>query len=196
MHSSLIRAPRHLLRWSENVPGFGAFHEGIGGLFEDIPNSAEWLTTQPGVDRKRAEEFARLAQDGNLIWAAWHADWMRTEELLYEHPERDPMPEVQRFERRVFGFDEYRPLSFVDSFFVESPFYGSNYLLAILFGCQVSQTLRKLFGEPIWPNRRVGPWLARNWFAPGSLYDWAPRLKELTGRPFGISAFRERFAAT
>jgi hypothetical protein len=196
VHSSLVRAPRHLLRWQENVPGFGAFAEGVGGLFEEIPSSAEWITTQPGVDRERAQDFARVARDGNLLWAAWHACWNRAEELLYEHPGRNPMPEAQRFERQVFGFDDYRPLSFADPFFVESPLYGSSYLLAILFGSQITQTLRELFGEPLWPNRKVGPWLSRNWFAPGSLYDWAPRLKEVTGKPFGLSAFRERFAAT
>jgi hypothetical protein len=195
VHSSLIRAPRHLLRWSENVPGFGPFHEGIGGLFEEIPNGIEWLSTQPRVDAARAEEFAREQRDGNLIWAAWHACWFRAEELLYERPERDPMPEVERLERRVFGFDPYRPHSFVDTFFVDSPLYAPNYLLAILFGCQVSRALRSLFGEPLWPNRKVGPWLARNWFAPGSLYDWVPRMKEITGRPFGTEAFRSEFAA-
>jgi len=194
VHSSLIRAPRHLLRWSENVPGFGAFHEGIGGLFEDIPNGREWLATQPRVDAHQAEEFAREQRDGNLVWAAWHAVWVRTEELLYERPDRDPMPEVERFERRVFGFDAFRPRSFVDAFFVEAPLYVQNYLLAVLFGRQVSRTLRQLFGEPLWPNRKVGPWLSRNWFAPGSLYDWLPRMKEVTGRPFGIEAFRAEFA--
>ena len=196
VHSSLIRAPRHLLRWHENVPGFGAFHEGIGGLFEDIPGSLEWLSTQPGVDPKRAAEFAHQQRDGNLVWAAWHACWIRTEELLYERPDRDPMPEVQRFERRVFGYDDYRSPSFVDTFFVELPIYCSNYLLAILFGRQISRALRKLYGDPLWPNRRVGPWLTRNWFAPGSLYDWVPRLKEVTGRPFGIEAFRAEFGGT
>jgi len=189
VHSASIRAPRHLLRWSEGIPGFGAFHEGIGGLFEDLPNSLEWLTRQPRVDRMRAEEFARAQRDGNIVWAAAHACWIRTEERLYERPDRDPVPEVQRFEREVFGYDDYRPRSFVDTFFVEDPLYASNYLLAILFGRQLTRTLRDLYGEPLWPNPRVGPWLTRNWFAPGSLYDWLPRVQELTGRPFGVEAF-------
>ncbi len=195
VHSSLIRAPPHLLRWSENVPGFGAFHEGIGAFFEAIPNSVEWLTAQPGVDRARVEEFARLARDSDLLWSAWNAVWVRSEELLYARPERDPMPEVERLQRRVFGYESSRPLSFVDPFFVESPIYGSNYLLASLFASHLTRTLRELYGDPLWPNRRVGPWLSRNWFAPGSTIDWVPHLKEVTGRPFGIAAFREQFAA-
>ena len=194
VQSASVRAPGHLLRWHENIPGFGAYHEGIGGLFEDIPNSLEWLTTMPRVERKRAEQFARLQKDANLIWAAWHGCWIRTEQLLYERPGRDPTAEAQRYERTVFGYDEYPCRSFVDTFFVDSPIYASNYLLAILFGRQLSRTLRDLFGDPLWPNRRVGPWLIRNWFAPGSLVDWLPHLKELTGRPFGAEAFAKAFS--
>jgi len=195
VHAASIRAPRHLLRWTDGVPGFGACNEGIAGLFEDIPNSLEWLSTQPGVDRARAEEFARTQRDGNILWAARHACWTRTEERLYERPDLDPVPEAQRFEREVLGYDDYRPRSFVDAFLVEDPLYTSSYLLAILFGRQLARTMRDRFGEPLWPNPKVGPWLTRNWFAPGSLYDWVPRVQELTGRPFGIEAFRAEAAS-
>jgi hypothetical protein len=195
VHSASIRSPRHLLRWSENVPGFGAFHEGIAGLFEGIPGRREWLRTVPGLERKAGERFADREKATGPVDAAYHAVWLRTEQRLYENPRRDPMPEVARFERRVFGFDEYPPLSFVDSFFVEDPVYASNYLLAMLFEAQLTQTLRKLFGEPLWPNRKVGPCLVRHWFAPGSFIDWVPHLKEVTGRPFGVAAFREQLAA-
>ncbi len=195
VQSASIRTPGHLLRWHENIPGFGAYHEGIGGLFEDIPSNVEWLRSMPRVERERAEEFARQQRDANLIWAAWHACWIRAEQLLYERPDRDPAPVVQRFERTVFGYDDYPRRSFVDTFFVDSPIYAPNYLLAILFGRQLSRTLRDLFGEPLWPNPQVGPWLVRNWFAPGSYIDWVPRLKELTGRPFGSEAFAREFSA-
>lgn len=195
VHSASIRAPRHLLRWHENIPGFAGFHEGIGGLFEEIPSHGSWLAAQPGVGSRRAEEFAEASRDANLLDAAWHACFLRIEQALYRRPDRDPMPEVQRFERRVFGYDDYAPPSFVDHFFVDSPVYVPSYLLSLLFGQQLARTLRDLFGEPLWPNRKVGPWLARNWFAPGSLYDWVPRVKEITGRPFGAEAFRAAFAA-
>jgi hypothetical protein len=194
VHSSLIRSPRHLLRWHENVPGFGAFHEGIGGLFEDVASRSAWLSTVPGVGPKRAEEFERASRFSSPMAAARQAAWLRVEQRLYQNPERDPMPEVHRFERRVFGFDDYEPVSFTDSFFVDDPVYASNYLLAILFGAQVTRTLRDLFGEPVWPNRKVGPWLTRNWFAPGSYIDWIPHLRTVTGRPFGTAAFRAELA--
>ncbi|HYB77727.1 MAG TPA: hypothetical protein VEE83_03480 [Thermoplasmata archaeon] len=190
VHSSLIRSPKHLLRWHENIPGFGAFHEGIGGLFEDLASKAEWLSTVPGVGEKRAREFEQASHFTSPLGTARQASWLRIEQRLYQNPASDPMPEVQRFERHIFGFDDYKPISFVDSFFVDDPVYASNYLLANLFGAQVRGTLRDLYGDPVWPNRKVGPWLTRNWFAPGSYIDWIPHLKEVTGRPFGTAAFR------
>ena len=61
VHSASIRAPRHLLRWHENVPGFGGFHEGIGGLFESVASSPAWLASQPGVTRSEADRIAVAA---------------------------------------------------------------------------------------------------------------------------------------
>ncbi len=194
VHSASIRAPRHLLRWHENVPGFGAFHEGIGALFEELANNADWLAGRPGISRGRAEAFERSARDAVLLEAPWHASWFGIEQALYRAPDRDPMEAIQRRERRLFGYDDYRPLSFVDSFFIKSPIYAQNYLLASLFARQLAETLRERFGSPIWPNRKVGPWLAREWFAPGSIYDWIPRVRELTGRPYGAEAFRRSVA--
>ncbi|MGA7476382.1 MAG: hypothetical protein WBW47_04090 [Thermoplasmata archaeon] len=195
VHSASIRAPRHLLRWLENIPGVGGCDEGLAGLFEEIPNTAEWLETQPGVGVQRAREHAAAARDSNVLDAAWHASFLRIEQRLYQNPDRDPMPEAQRFERRLFGYDDYPTLSFAESFLVESPIYSANYLLAILFGRQLERSMREVCGEPYWPNRKVGPWLTRNWFVHGSLYDWVPHVKEVTGRPFGAEAFRESFAA-
>ena len=194
VHSASIRAPRHLLRWHENVPGFGAFHEGIGGLFEEIPTDVNWLATVPGISAARAEEFATSAKRTGAIDAAWHASWFRVEQSLYRDPERDPMPEAVRFTRRVFGYDAYPAPSFVDSFFVELPVYAPNYLLATLFDHQIRRSLREIVGDPFWPNRRTGPWLTRQWMAPGSTFDWIPRVKEVTGRPFGAEAFRAYFS--
>ena len=193
VHSASIRAPRHLLRWHDNIPGLGPFHEGIGGLFEQIPTEEAWLSSIPGLGSRRAHDFAEATREDDAMNAGWHANWMRIEQALYRNPERDPWEEARRFEQRVFGYDDYAPLSFVDSFFVDTPIYSPCYLLAILFGCQVQERMREVCGEPFWPNPKVGPWLRRDWFAGGSLYDWVPRLREITGRPFGAEAFHRKF---
>ena len=193
VHSASIRAPRHLLRWHENIPGFGPFHEGIGTLFEDIPTEEAWLASVPGLGARRAHDFAEATREDNAVNGGGHATWMRVEQALYRNPERDPVDDLRRFQRRVFDYDDYSPLSFVDSFFVDSPIYSPCYLLALLFSYQLRDRMREICGEPFWPNPKVGPWLRREWFADGSLHDWVPRLRELTGRPFGAEAFLRQF---
>ncbi|MCI4319987.1 MAG: M3 family metallopeptidase [Thermoplasmata archaeon] len=195
VHSASIRAPRHLLRWHENVPGFGGFHEGIAALFEEIPRSARWLATQRGIGAADAQAFETAWKELDLLDAAHTVSWMRVEQALYRAPQRDPAEDARRFDRRLFGYDDYPAPSFVDAFWVDAPVYAPNYLLAATYHYQLARTLRERFGEPLWPNPRVGPWLAREWFAPGSLYDWVPRVRRLTGRPFGAEALRDAFSS-
>ncbi len=192
VHSASIRSPRHLLRWHENVPGFGAFHEGIGELFAALSSDANWLGTQRGLPRSAVAAFLADRRDAELRATGLTTCWMRVEQALYRNPHRDPMEEATRYERRLFGFDDYPPRSFVDSFWVDTPSYAPNYVLAALFRAQVAAALVDRLGGPFWPNRKVGPWLTRNWMAPGSLVEWLPRLRELTGRPLGAEAFRAR----
>ncbi len=192
VHSASIRSPRHLLRWHENVPGFGGFHEGIGELFAEIAVQEEWLRTQRGIPPATLRAFLASCRMGELRGVASTTSWMRVEQALYRNPDRDPMPEATRFERSLFGFDSYRPRSFVDAFWIETPSYAPSYVLAALFRSQLGAALVERFGEPFWPNRRIGPWLAREWFAPGSLVEWLPRLRRWTGRPLGAAAFRAK----
>lgn len=194
VHERSIRAPRHLLRWSENVPGLGALHEGLAGLFEEIPSSEEWLSAQAGIPQALARAYALASREDGAFNAASHSVWLTRELELYRHPERDPASASQRFERRLFGYDEYPSRSFVDSFYVDTPLYSPNYLLSILFSAQLRQALLDRLGGPFWPNTRFGPWLAREWFAGGSTFDWLTRLRETTGRPFGATAFRDQLA--
>jgi hypothetical protein len=189
IHSASIRAPRHLLRWHENIPGFGGFHEGIGEMFGSIASRAEWLETRPGMSRSVADAFAQASRRTDQLTFAWLVRWILVELSLYRDPARDPIGAVASVEQRLFGFDPYRPASFVDPFYIEAPVYAANYLLATLFQHHLASALEAEAPGPFWPNRRVGPWLQRVWFAPGSTFDWAPRLREVTGRPLDARAF-------
>lgn len=193
VHSASIRAPGHLLSWHENIPGFGGFHEGIGKFFEEIAHHPDWLSAQPGVTREQAEAFASERAATDLWDAAWIVPWVRIEQTLYRNPSSNPESQARRDLRRMFGYDDYAGRSFVDSFYVDTPVYGQNYLLAILFHHHLVQTIRQRFGDRVWPNLRVGPWLTREWFAPGSLYNWVPRVRAVTGRPFSAGPFQESF---
>ncbi len=189
VQSSLVRVPGHLTLWHENVPGFGGYHEGIGALFEEIPRDGAWLAGM-GVERPLASEFARVRREGELGDAVSTVLWAQTEMELYRHPGKDPVPALERRRRQLYGFDEYAPPSFADSFWVDLPIYSPNYLFAKLFHHQLAETIRSTLGEPLWPNRRVGPWLTRHWFRDGSLFDWKPRIREVSGSPFGAGAFQ------
>lgn len=193
VQSASITAPRHLLRWHENVPGFGGFHEGIGGLFEAISREPAWLVRDVGIPRPTATAFVEERRDTDLFSTAFLATWILPELNLYLRPERDGRAAGRSFARRLFGFDDYPLLSPVDSFYVGDPLYSVNYLLAHLFHYQIAAALRDEVGGTLWPNPRVGPWLTRNWFAPGSLFDWVPHVREVTGRPFGPRAFVDWF---
>ncbi|MFZ3355148.1 MAG: hypothetical protein WA549_00140, partial [Thermoplasmata archaeon] len=190
VHSASIRAPGHLLSWHENIPGFGGFHEGIGKFFEEISHHPDWLSAQTGVSHAQAEAFAMQRSSTDLWDAAWIVPWVRTEQALYRNPSSDPASRAGRELRRLFGYDDYAPPSFVDSFYVDTPIYGQNYLLAILFHHHLVQNVRQRFGDPVWPNPRVGPWLTRQWFAPGSMYDWVPRVRKVMGVSFSARPFQ------
>ncbi|MCI4351993.1 MAG: hypothetical protein L3K14_01200 [Thermoplasmata archaeon] len=192
--STAVHPP--LLRWYSYLPGFPGFLEGIGTLFEEIPKSPEWLVTRPGIDRRLAARFASMKQLTQLAEMSWLLAWIRAELELYRNPEGDIGEVRGRWLRRLGGYDAFDPPSFADFFYVEAPVYSQNYLFAMLFARQLLSTLRKELGGPLWPNRRFGPWLTRNWFRSSGEFDWVPRLEAQTGRPFGAEAFNRSARAT
>jgi hypothetical protein len=189
IHSASIRAPTHLLRWHEFVPGFGAPHEGIGEFFELIPTSAAWLRTREGLSARRAEAFAEGQRTDPLRLMSLLVGWIRSELGLYLTPERDPGKDAVRYGRKVLGYDAYPERSFADSFYVDLPIYATSYLFATLLRPQLLSAVLAEVGGETWPNRKLGPWLVDRWFRPGSMYDWGPRLERVTGRPFSAKAF-------
>jgi peptidyl-dipeptidase A len=191
VHSASIRAPSHLLRWHEFVPGYGAPSEGVGGFFELIPESEAWLRTRTGLSAERIEPFVEVQRNDPLRVMALLVGWIRAELTLYLHPERDPRKESERYGREVLGYDAYSQRSFADSFFIDIPIYATSYLFATLLRPQLLRGVLSEVGGSVWPNPKVGPWLVDRWFRPGSTYDWGPRLAEVTGRPFSAKAFNE-----
>lgn len=189
VHSASIRAPTHLLRWSEGLPGFGGFHEGIGRLFERIAASPAWLRGRPGLDGAGIEAFVALRRRTPLLEVGELAGWIRQELDLYLRPEVDPAERARRYGRTVLGFDDYVPRSFADAFFVRLPIYATSYFFAALLAPALLAAAQTEVGGDVWPNPRIGPWLTRNWFRDGSGFDWRPRLRAVTGRPFGVAAF-------
>ncbi len=184
-----VRQPSPLLRDPEGVPGFASLLEAEGGFFEQIAWSADWLSTRPHLPPERIRATARGARLGALLAVANLAVGIEQELTLYLRPDRDPAVEGARTATRLFGYDPYRPRSFADSFAIEAPLYGVSYLLADLIRAQITEAALAEVGPPLWPNRKIGPWLVRNFFREGASIDWRPRLRAVTGRPFSAAAF-------
>jgi hypothetical protein len=187
--SGAVRQPSHLLRWHEHVPGFAAMSEGEGGFFEAIAATETWLQTRPGLSREQVAAAVASVRRSRLHTTAWMVVWISRELALYEDGPRGPEHVAKRLERRLFGYESHAPLSFADGFTVELPLYSPSYFLASLFGSSLRRAVLAEVGGPLWPNRKVGPWLLRHWMREGTSFDWTTRLRELTGAPFDARAF-------
>jgi hypothetical protein len=187
IHAASIHAPSHLLR-SADV-GFAGYFEGIADLFEEIASDEAWLSTRPGVSASDAREFRAGRADESLIRATSMALSTRAELDRYRRPDRDPFDAHRRRVRRLFGYDDYPRTSIADPFFVTHPVYVQSYFLSLLFRKQVLRVLPLGREGALWPNRRAGPWLVDRWFRHGSMYDWVPRVRKVTGRPLDARAF-------
>ncbi|MGA7847345.1 MAG: hypothetical protein WCB18_09705 [Thermoplasmata archaeon] len=189
VHFSLIRQPGHLLR-SPDV-GFAGFVEGIADLFEEVSVDPSWLRGRPGLTASAVDNFRAGRALSDLVQAASTTNWVSIELELYRNPAADLTPVSARRLRGLFGFGRYVPRSFIQTTLVTHPVYNQSYLLSLLFRKQLVQAIHRQVGGSLWPNARVGPWLTENWFAPGAEFDWIPRVREVTGRPFGTRAFLE-----
>jgi hypothetical protein len=194
VHSASTRARGHLLRWHEGVPGFGGFREGIGEFFTLIPESEAWLRSRVSLPPESIRSFRAEVVRAPLAEAAFLSGWTANELGLYLRPHEDPSERSLRWERRTFGFDPHPARSFADAFYIGAPVYATSYLIAMLVRAQIASAVLDQVGGPIWPNRRIGPWLIDRWFRDGSSYDWLPRIREVTGRPFGAAAFNAAMA--
>lgn len=187
VHFSRIRQPDHLLR-SPDV-GFSGFVEGIADLFEEVSVHPRWLKSRPGLTLESIRHFRLGRALSDLSQAATTTNWVNTELDLYRNPAADLRLESARRLQSLFGFGQYDPRSFLQTTLVTHPVYNQSYLLSLLFRKQLVEAIHRQVGDPLWPNARVGPWLTENWFAPGAQFDWIPRVRDVTGRPFGTKAF-------
>ncbi len=186
------RAPTHVLQGPESIPGFAGFCEGIGRLFERLATDSRWLLSRPGVDRPLVDRFHEAYSLEELRQGAGAAQWVWKEIQLYSHPAGDLATRFRNADRRLFGFDEVPEGPVTDPFWIEAAFYSKSYLLGSLLAAQLRRALREQVGDPMWPNRRVIPWLRKAWFRHGARYDWVPRVEQVTGHEYGVSDFLDR----
>jgi hypothetical protein len=189
VHFSSIRQPGHLLR-SPGV-GFDGYIEGIGDLFEEISFDAHWLLQRRGLTRRMVEMFRAGRALEHLFRFASVLNWVTTELDLYRDPSADPTPRATARLRATFGFGRYTPRSSLRTLYVTHPVYSQSYLFSLLLRKQIVQAISEQVRGDLWPNPSVGPWITDNLLAPGAQYDWIPRVRQLTGRRFGVQAFQD-----
>lgn len=193
VHASSVRQPTHLLR--TNDPGYAGFVEGVAEVFAAVGESPEWLRRAAGVGRAAAERFRASQRVDRVLRAVGLMGAVELELALYDRPDADVARAHHRWLRRVLRFDPHPVRAFGNTFLVTHPVYTQSYFLADLFRAQVLESLRRATGARLWPNRRAGPWLARRFLEGGAAWDWIPRVREVTGRPFGPDAFRRETRA-
>ncbi|MGA7923929.1 MAG: hypothetical protein WCA77_08145 [Thermoplasmata archaeon] len=189
VQASSTRAPTHLLRGPENIPGFAGFHEAMGALFENISMNVPWLRQQSGISSEQGREALEFFERTRARNDAWTAIWVRKEMDLYRRPRSNLASAFHRIDREARGYDDYPPSSFADPFWVDAAFYGKNYLIAAVLSAQLLWAMREDTRGEVWPNPKAVPWLTRHFFRHGAQFDWVPRVKEVTHRPFGSSDY-------
>ncbi|MDE1819280.1 MAG: hypothetical protein KGI98_00340 [Euryarchaeota archaeon] len=193
VHASLTRAPTHLLRGYETLPGNAGMSEGVGGLFEEISGEDAWLSTRTGLPRASID---RLIADRAVGWpdsVGYTALWVEQELELYRRPTGDLVSTFARLQRAYEGYlPTSVPASFGDGIWVQYGLYAKSYLFAWLFASQVREGMLRDIGGDTWPNPRVAPWLNRNWFRPGITQDWVAQVNETSGTPLGTGALLRR----
>jgi hypothetical protein len=186
LHFSHVRQPSHVLRFPD--VGFTALVEGVAGFFEEIPLAREWLFTRPGITEANGRAMRAGRGCGLLLQAMSTVGRVRVELALYRDPTHDPLLPAMRRARRLFGFDPFRPRSFLFSTYLTHPLHLSALLFAYCFRKQLVEALAREIGGPIWPNRRVHSWLVPRWLSQGARYDLDERMMALTGHRVGPSA--------
>ncbi|MDE1821084.1 MAG: hypothetical protein KGI98_09620 [Euryarchaeota archaeon] len=182
----LTRQASFLLRSWDFPPSFGGLQEGIGMLFPRSMSAPGWLRSIRNLTREQAQQLRVRAEEGFWWEIAMTLSHTETEVQAYLHPDRDPGVTMNRLERELYGYDSFEPRMWADAIQVESPLYFKSYVLGAIVSTQVLRAGLELVGGDLWPNPKLGPWLAQNWFAPGAAYDWMPRVAELTGHPLGV----------
>ena len=182
----LTQQDSFLLRSWDFAPSYGGLGEGIGMLFPRSMSAPGWLRTIRDLTREQAQQIRVRAEEGFWWEVAMTLSHTETEVQAYLHPERDPGLTMNRLERELYGYDSFEPRMWADAILVESPLYFKSYVLGAIASTQILRAgLREVGGE-LWPNAKLGPWLAENWFAPGATYDWIPRVASLTGHSLGV----------
>lgn len=185
VHACSVRAPTHFLRGNELMPGYPGFLEGVGQMFYAIGTSEEFLRSRPGLGRDLAATLQQGRARDEMLWACTMAVSVAQEFDLYTSPNAGLSDRFARRFRAAWDYDTSSPPSFANTIWIQYGLYMKSYFLAEIFAAQIREAALGEVGGEFWPNRRLGPWLVRNWLARGATFDWVPHVREVSGKQFG-----------
>ncbi|MDZ7270732.1 MAG: M2 family metallopeptidase [candidate division KSB1 bacterium] len=183
--------------------------EGIAEFFGRLAFNPLWVQGMLGLSDQQREaiqdamnESTRLKQ---LVFCRWCQVMVNFERELYRDPDQDLnrlwWDLVERYQLVHRPERRDAPDWAAKIHFSSSPVYYHNYMLGELMASQlhhslVSKVLKRPAGSEVGyvGERRVGVFLKKHIFAPGTLYHWNDLITRATGQPLTAAYFAEQFA--
>lgn len=184
--------------------------EGIAMMFGRLSKNGRWqeemgiASDDPATRKKVSQDAARVLRNQLLIFSRWCQVMLRFEKGLYENPQQNlnklwwDLVEKYQMVKRPDGRDAPDYASKIH--IVVAPVYYHNYMMGELFASQLHHAIARDVasgGDPrtviYADDRRVGAFLKKNVFAPGSTLSWDELTEFATGERLNPKAFAEDF---
>ncbi|MBL8804870.1 MAG: peptidase M3 [Planctomycetes bacterium] len=185
----------------EFAPTSVAFCETQSMFLDSLLDDADWQQRYALDEQGRPMPFELVerALDAHQPFAAWNARAMLAvcygEKALYEIPDDELTPQraletLRDVERRLLFLDEGSPrpiLAVPHLLSGDSSAYYHGYVLAEMAVHQTREFFRTRDGHLV-DNPRIGPELARAWWAPGNSVSFGEFVRRLTGAELSARA--------
>jgi peptidyl-dipeptidase A len=182
--------------------------EAIANFFGRLSRNPAWMQTMLGLSDAERHEIesvsATYARQQMLVFARWSMVMYYFEKELYANPDQDlndlwwQLVEKYQFVKKPDGRNE--PDWAAKIHIAIYPCYYHNYLLGQLLASQLNVHFIRnvLAGDPSLPvefvgEKRLGDYLRKNVFEPGSAYPWNEMIRRATGEPLSANYFVQEY---
>jgi peptidyl-dipeptidase A len=195
----LLRDASHILTTEGIAMMFGRLSK--NGLWQEKMNIA---SEDPATRKKVSGDAARVLRNQLLIFSRWCQVMLRFEKGLYEDSKQDlnklwwDLVEKYQMVQRPEGRDAPDYASKIH--IVVAPVYYHNYMMGELFASQLHHAIARDVADGADPrtviyadDQRVGAFLKKKVFVPGSTLSWDELTEFATGERLNPKAFAEDF---
>ncbi len=182
--------------------------EGVAMFYGRLSRNADWMKQMLNLTEAEYEEMKKVSTKYSrfqqLIFARWAMVMYHFEKQLYENPDQDlntlwwDMKEQYQLLNRPAGNPNASWASKLH--FVQAPCYYHNYMLGEIFASQVHHHLvhdvigaKTDEGVSFLDDPRIGRYMRKNIFEPGSVFHWNEMTRRATGENLTARFFVEQF---